>query len=236
MTHWLLLLVFSIIMLHWLLMALKVTQIAVGGFDENFSYLVHDEESKQGFVIDPSGSFHLVEHAVEVLKLNMIGILLTHTHHDHFDALDVASASYRVQVFVHERGLGRISTPDAQPLKEGMSLPLGNYKIEVLHTPGHIEDAVCFYVAATDDKSPSLITGDTLFVDGCGRTNEDSVRQLFDSLQRIKQLPADTVIFPGHDYGSIPTAVLRDQLISNKYLNTDSFDEFKARRLPPPAV
>lgn len=119
------------------------------------------------------------------------------------------------------------------PLENEQALTIGTAHIMVMHTPGHIDDAVCFYIEAdsASNGAPNLITGDTLFVGGCGRTNSQGVKKLFESLQAIKTLPLETVIYPGHDYGDTPVSTMQHELAHNKYYLVDSFESFSNLRL-----
>lgn len=213
-------------------MSVRVIQISVDGFDDNFSYIIHDDVTKEGYIVDPCGKYERVVHAIKVLKIKVIGILITHTHHDHIDALATMLELFTVPVYVHIKGKNSISATKVVPLTNNQTLPLSDRVIKVLETPGHADDAVCYYIEQHNCMQPQLITGDTLFVGGCGRTNAAGVKDLYNSLQMVKKLPAETTIFPGHDYGSTPTALLRDQLVSNCYLATDQYETFKKQRLP----
>lgn len=217
-------------------MPIRVTQIGVGGFDENCSYLIHDLESKHGFVVDPAGSFERVIHAAHALAIDVTGIILTHSHSDHFDALHQAVESFpRATIYIHEYGRLRIPF-DTSALVDGQSLLLGNGCMTVLHTPGHTEDSICLFVAAAENCPPQLVSGDTLFVGGCGRIPADAAATMYASLQRLKALPSETIVYPGHDYGETPTDTLGHQLIVNRFLTADSLSTFTERRLGANAV
>lgn len=212
-------------------MAVRVTQLFVSGFDDNFSYLIHDEETTQGYVVDPSGSFDRVTHAVATLGVEVVGIILTHTHPDHHDALATALVAYAVPVYVEASGIGRISAPAVQPLHENDTLPLGEKSLAVMHTPGHTSDSICLYLPAQATVPPQLIAGDTLFINGCGRTAPAAIETMYQSLQRLRALPAETLIYPGHDYGPTPTATIGAQRTSNPYLSATDLVTFRERRL-----
>lgn len=210
-------------------MAARVTQISVKGFDENFAYLVHDLATKQGYIVDPSGSVERIEYACRVLGIEVIGVLVTHTHFDHIDGLPAVLAEHPVPVFVHEAGATAITAGSVRPLCDGDILALGEDSLRVIHTPGHAPDAVCFLLTP-EGVAPQLITGDTLFVDGCGRIAAADTQTMFDSLQRLKALPSATVIYPGHDYGPTPTSTLAQECEQNPYLTATDVESFAARR------
>lgn len=215
-------------------MGLLVQQIAVGGYDNNFSYLIHDAKTKNAVVVDPCGDLDCILEEAEKLEIDLVGVLLTHTHHDHFDKLDELVRSYAIPVYVHEKGVDRIvSSSRIVKMRDKETLVLGRAQLTVLYTPGHTDDSVCFIVdkACAEDGIPKVLTGDTLFIEGCGRTSKDDVRFLFNSLIRLKALPNETEVFPGHDYGSVPVSTIGDEKRHNKFFLVDDFEAFKKLRL-----
>jgi glyoxylase-like metal-dependent hydrolase (beta-lactamase superfamily II) len=211
-------------------MALHIEQILVGGFDENFSYIIHCDDAHQALVVDPSGDFSLLQGHISRLQLEVVGILLTHTHRDHIDALAQAVEEFQAPVFVHEAGATTVPAGDVQIVSDGAEIELGEHLVQVLHTPGHSPDSICFW-CPTAVKQPQLISGDTLFIDGCGRTNDDMVAQLYRSLQSLKRLPGETLVLPGHNYGPVAADTLSQQLQSNRFLVAETFPAFCVERL-----
>lgn len=225
-------------------MSLRVIQIKVGGYDENFSYVIFDTNSKEAGIVDPSGDIEKVFEAVEKEKLKVTMILVTHTHFDHIDKLDVILEMYpNLPIYVHELGVGAVSNrgeseeskgPErSKALHDGSEIALGQSSVTVMHTPGHIDDAVCFYIdnTSSEDGIPKVITGDTLFVEGCGRTNTQEVRNLYKSLQKLRTLPDETEVFPGHDYGSKPHSTIGYEKTHNRYYLAENFEAFRDIRL-----
>ena len=212
-------------------MSLTVTQYMVGGYDDNFSYLLTDSETKQTFYVDPCGTVDVVLHAIQKNDLTLTGIIITHTHHDHIDGLTAVLANYNVPVYVHTLGQNRIDAPHKEILHDNDRLPIGESELTVWHTPGHLDDSVCLSTQKTNDGAPALISGDTLFVRGCGRTTKNDVYDLYESLLRIKTLPPETIIYPGHNYGPTPTSILSEELLENQYLTAPNFEAFLKRRL-----
>lgn len=215
-------------------MGLLVQQIAVGGYDNNFSYVVYDVTTKNAAIVDPCGDLEKVLQVVGEAGLDLVGVLLTHTHHDHFDKLDELLRQYALPVHVHKLGLQSVVAPSPlYGVRDRETLVLGSSQVLVLHTPGHSEDSVCFVVeaAAAEDGVAKVITGDTLFVEGCGRTNKDGVQALYNSLIRLKALPANCEVYPGHDYGSVPVSTIAHEKEFNRYLRAADFETFKKLRL-----
>lgn len=212
---------------------LSVTQIAVGGFDTNFSYIVGDSASGKSFIVDPSGDIEKVFAEMEVQGFEFAGILITHTHFDHIQKLEEALAHANVPVYVHTNGAGNINADDVRSVGDGDDIPLGSGSISALYTPGHTDNSVCYYISSEEakDNVPKVITGDTLFVSRCGKTTPQDAPDLYESLQRLKQLPNETVIYSGHDYGATPTATIGHETDNNQYLTAPDFETFRKRRL-----
>jgi len=215
-------------------MAYTIHQIAVGGFDDNFSYVIAEAHLRQAFIVDPSGDFTKVTSLITSNDYKIEGILLTHTHHDHLDQMNTAKKTYDAPIYVYEAGVAAVAEfTDVHALTDGMKIPLGTGHINVIYTPGHIDDAVCFYIMAeeADDGIPKVITGDTLFVGGCGRTTELRVKDLYESLCELANLPNETMVFPGHDYGDTPTSSIGREKATNRFYQAKNFNEFKRLRL-----
>jgi hydroxyacylglutathione hydrolase len=216
-------------------MSLSTQQFAVAGFDNNFAYLIYDAESLETVIVDPSGNLEQMYTYISTHALSVTAVYLTHTHHDHYDQLDaVLSKSGTLPIYVYESGIGEIGNYDTiLPLTDYQNLTLGNGKIQVLHTPGHSDDAVCFYVASehATEGTAFVITGDTLFVGGCGRTSAHRVKDLYESLMQLRELPKETIVYPGHDYGETPHVSIEHEVATNKYYQVENFEAFKNIRL-----
>lgn len=223
---------FCLLLLHY--MAHTIHQVAVRGFDNNFSYIIADAVTRQAYVVDPNGDFVEVTKQVADHCYTIIGLLLTHTHFDHIDQLALAVGKYHAPIYVYESSVTELAEyEDVRALHDGMKLPLGSGTIEVLHTPGHTDDSVCFYITdeQSEDSVPRVITGDTLFVGGCGRTSEQRVKDLYESLAELAALPNETIVLPGHDYGDNPTSTIGREKMYNKYCLVKNFNEFVKLRL-----
>lgn len=208
-----------------------IQQIHVGGFDDNFSYFIEDSDSKTIAIVDPS-NVKLLEAEISKNFFSPKMILLTHSHFDHTEGVAELVKKLAIPVYMHENARGRVNVLDemAVYIKGGEKIKLEDIFIDVIDTPGHIDDAVCFYLK--EDKA--LLTGDTVFVEGCGRADLEfsNVEDLFKSLQKIKKLPDDTKIFPGHDYGKKPWSTIKDEKKNNPYFKVKTLDDFIKLRLP----
>lgn len=205
-----------------------IEQIAVGGFDKNFAYIIHDGEFAS--VVDPSGDVEKILKVIGDKTLTPVSILVTHSHFDHIDGIDALREEYPVPVYMHKNAKGRVSVHDdiINLVDESDVVDVGKISMEVMHTPGHIDDSVCYYIK----KENSLISGDTLFVEGCGRVNSESDAEiLYESLQRLKKFPDDTKVFPGHDYGSKPHSTIKHEKKKNRFFLAKDLDAFKKKRL-----
>ena len=183
---------------------IEVQQLAVGGFDNNFSYLVSSGD--EAALVDPTGSAEVLRAAL-LPGVRLRYILLTHHHGDHCGAVEAIVRDYPAPVLTQKEFADR------------QKLPLGDDFIEVLFTPGHTADSVC-YLAGN-----ALLTGDTLFIDyiGFGRP-----RRLFESLSKvIYPLPDELIIYSGHDYGHAPFATLGEQKRDNPYLRCRTYADFR---------
>jgi len=202
-----------------------VRQFLVEGFDSNFSYPLYDDVSLEAAIVDPSGDMAAVYEYCKQCSLTIRGVILTHAHSDHFDALTECLECYPVLIYVHASGVSAVSHRNVKPLEADMELQLGECDVSVLYTPGHSIDSICLYIdyEAAQARAPQLISGDTFSVEGCGRTSEEHVKVLYDSLQMLKLLPPKTVAYPGHDYGPAPTSTIARESAHNRYLTTDDF-------------
>jgi len=145
-------------------------------------------------------------------------VINTHNHRDHTASNDSVKKAYGSKIisFNIEPGIDISITHEE-------ILSLGNVMVKFLHTPGHTSGDICILA---DEKY--LLTGDTLFIGDCGRTDlpNGSNKQMFASLQMIKSLPDELIIYPGHDYGPRPYDTLKNQKLTNKTLLAASIEDF----------
>src|SRR5258705_2446858 len=219
----------------------------------NFSYLIADDASRAAVLVDPAWDVNgLVTH-VEREGYTLAGALVTHYHQDHVGGsiwgLTIEGlaelAALRPQARIHVQaaeaeGIAQVTgVPERDLVKHqgGDTLELGPVKIELLHTPGHTPGSECFLVsdatlpagAPGSTQAPALVSGDTLFVGGCGRVDlpgSDPDEMYRTLTQRLAKLPPGTVLYPGHDYGPTPTSTLEGERARNPYLRVPSLDEW----------
>jgi len=182
----------------------------------NFVYLIGDRRTGEAVVVDPA---YQVAEIVEVAGadgMRLVGAMATHHHPDHvggsmmghgIQGVGELLAVQPVPVHVHRHEaewVSRVTGVSASDLvthDSGDRVTVGEVDIELLHTPGHTPGSQCFLVAGM------LVAGDTLFVEGCGRTDlpGSDPEAMFESVRRLAGLPDETVLFPGHRY-SVPSA------------------------------
>ncbi len=202
----------------------EVLQFEVGS-GKNFNYLVVDERSKTAALIDPQTDPTLPEQVITAWGLKLTHLLITHSHWDHCAGVPIwLKKEPSLELWVHPLDLHRLppSMQTATQLKllhDGLQLSIGSLSLEVWHTPGHSAGECCFYLDLGSPEDHAglrrcLFTGDTLFIRDCGRTDfpDGSNEALFASLQRIKTLPPETVIFPGHHYQPESFSTLAEEL------------------------
>jgi hydroxyacylglutathione hydrolase len=161
---------------------------------DNYSYLIIDEKKKTSCVIDPSESNPIIEY-LEKNKIDLKFILNTHHHFDHVGGNKKLKEKYKAQVIGFKEDKNRI--PDIDILVDDQEIwKYENFETKIMHIPGHTLGHICFYFY--NDRS--VFTGDTLFSLGCGRLFEGTYAQMYESLQKIKNLPQDTRVYCGHEY------------------------------------
>jgi len=186
---------------------------------DNFSYIIADDASKEAAVVDPSFNSDALILVLKDQNLRVKYIINTHGHTDHTAANEVIRSRFGAKVVAHK--LTRIDKNIA--VVDGDILRLGQLAIKVIHTPGHSRDSICLL---TENK---LLTGDTLFVGECGRTDSKggSPRDMYFSLfHKLMRLDDKIEVYPGHDYGSVPHSTIGIERETNYTLAKRTLNEF----------
>ena len=184
----------------------------------NFAYLVGDRETGEAVVVDPAYNVDDILAVLEADDMRLVGALGTHYHADHiggsmmgFAVVGIADLLERITVPIHiqrdeadyvHKTTG-VGDDDLQLHDSGDVVSVGAIDIELIHTPGHTPGSQCFLVANR------LVAGDTLFLDGCGRTDlpgSDSREMYYSLTQRLAKVPDEAVLYPGHLYSAEPSA------------------------------
>ncbi len=206
----------------------------------NFVYLIGSRSAGECLVVDPAWSTDALLEIAGRDGMKITGALVTHYHPDHVGgsmfgfsvpggvAELVGKADARVHVHKLEAdGLKKItgvSEGDLVRHESGDRIELGDVVVELIHTPGHTPGSQCFLL---HDR---LVSGDTLFVNGCGRVDlpGSDPDQMYETLTgTLAKLADDVVLYPGHDYGPTPTSTMREQRRSNHYLRIRSLDDWR---------
>ncbi len=164
---------------------------ALGPFGTN-AYIMRCLKTGDSVVVDAPGDAGKI--LAELNSTNPKYILMTHNHMDHTGALSELKSALKVPLAAHAADAERLPVSPDKLLVDDEIITFGNIRLAVMHTPGHTPGSLCFYTEGY------LISGDTLFPDGPGKTGSPSdFRQIVDSLQsKIFVLPGDTQVFPGH--------------------------------------
>jgi glyoxylase-like metal-dependent hydrolase (beta-lactamase superfamily II) len=177
----------------------------------NFVYLIGDKSTRECMIIDPAYAVEELLSVAEQDGMKVVGALATHYHPDHVGGsmmganIDgIATLLEKTDVPIHVQELEAqwimrttgVSANHLHQHQPGDTVKVGDIEICLVHTPGHTPGSQCFLV---DNR---LIAGDTLFLEGCGRTDlpGSNPDQMFESLQTLAALPDQTVVFPGHRY------------------------------------
>ena len=186
---------------------------------DNFSYIVADDDSREAAVIDSSYNANEIAEILKSKDFKLKYIINTHGHSDHTAGNAELRAEFGSLIVAHESSKTK---PDVT-VTDGEVIVVGTIRMKVIYTPGHTPDSICLLV---DDK---LLTGDTLFVGECGRTDMlggDS-KSMYDSLfNKLMKLKDDVKVYPGHDYGLKPYSTIGEERKSNYTLKPRSFSEF----------
>ena len=161
---------------------------------DNYAYIIHDDNLKTIGVVDPSEPKPIISFLKKQnLKLNYI--LNTHHHFDHVGGNLELKKIYNAKIVGFAEDKHRIPGIDVT-LLNNEKWSFGNSIVKVFHIPGHTLGHICFFF----EKEKIVFTGDTLFSLGCGKIFEGTHEQMLNSLNKIKQLPKDTMIYCGHEY------------------------------------
>ena len=161
---------------------------------DNYAYIINDNNSKTIGVVDPSEAQPIISF-LRKKKLKLNYVLNTHHHHDHIGGNLELKKTYNAKIVGFVGDKHRIPGIDIT-LENNEQWNFGNSSVRVLHIPGHTLGHVCFFF----EKEKIAFTGDTLFSLGCGRIFEGDHKQMLQSLNKIKKLPKDTMIYCGHEY------------------------------------
>ncbi|MEM7502858.1 MAG: MBL fold metallo-hydrolase [Pseudomonadota bacterium] len=216
---------------------LVLEQIEIGPM-KNFTYVVGSRSTREVALVDPAWDVAALVQHVRDRGFEPVAALITHYHPDHcggeirghaIQGVSELLERESLPVYINKReaeGLKKITglqDADVKPVDTGDRLSIGPVDVEFLHTPGHTPGSQCFRIQNT------LVSGDTLFVQGCGRVDlpGSDVDDMHRSLQKLAELPDETLLFPGHNYGDVPNAVLGDVKQRNFYMRVPDIEVWR---------
>ena len=216
---------------------LYLEQLLVGPMD-NFIYLVGSKSTREVAIIDPAWDIDALLTHIREKDLKLTSVLVTHYHPDHIgggmgghsiEGIAELLEKDPVKIFVHKleaegvKKVTGVSDIDLNIVESGDHLTIGENDIEFLHTPGHTPGSQCFKV------NNNLVSGDTLFVQGCGRVDlpGSNSEDMFHSLQKLSALPNETILYPGHNYSAEPYESMERVKEINTYLRIEDLDMWK---------
>ena len=199
----------------------------------NFVYLIGDKVAGKCVMVDPAWAVDQVVDLAEADGMEVIGGLVTHWHPDHTNQVERLLDRTKSKLHVHKAEktiLDKLaSRTDVVAHDGGDVLEVGDLKIRFVHTPGHTPGSQCFLVELPDEGR-ALVSGDTLFIGACGRTDfpGSSPEDMYRSLAELAKLPDGTVLLPGHNYADRPVSTIKDERETNPMMLFPSVDAFVA--------
>jgi glyoxylase-like metal-dependent hydrolase (beta-lactamase superfamily II) len=210
-----------------LLPAPEVRQIEVGLL-ENFCELLFCPTTREAAVVDPAFEVDRLLREAELLGVRVTRVLITHSHNDHIDGVEELVGRTGAVTYVHPHEADRLRPLCRQlvTVSDRLDIPIGKTGVRALETFGHTTGGVSYLAEGY------VVTGDVLFVRGCGRTDfpGGDPEAMWHSLQRLGGLPEEFRVYPGHNYGPTATSTISSELAENPYLRCRNYEEFRALR------
>jgi len=202
----------------------SIKSFKVGKLD-NIVHIVFDKITKKAAIFDPAWGSDVFMKFINSNGLILDKIILTHTHHDHTNAITEILKHFNVSVYLDTKELKYHKIPQCKiiEVKDQDIIKLGNTNITAISTPGHSAGGTCYLL------SNDLITGDTVFIYGCGHCElpGSDVNELYESLQKLKQLIENQIVLhTSHAYGMVNSTTWDEQTNSNPFLLIDNEDDF----------
>ncbi len=187
---------------------------------DNFTYLIADEKTKEAAVVDSSYNADEIIKILKTQNLRLKYVINTHGHSDHTAGNTELKSIFGAKIVTHK--LSKVNC-DVR-VEDGDVIEVGSISLKIIYTPGHTIDSICILV-----DNQKLLTGDTLFVGECGRTDMPggSSNSMYDSLfNKILKLEDNIEVYPGHDYGSTPASTIGRERTSNYTLQHRTLQDF----------
>jgi hydroxyacylglutathione hydrolase len=205
----------------------EIFQVEVGLL-QNFCEILYCPETHEAAVVDPAWEVDTLLREARRLGVTISKILVTHTHNDHIEGVDEMVAQTHATVVIHpneEKALSDSARPRLH-VSDRLDIAIGNRGVRALETFGHTVGGTCYLADGY------VVTGDVMFVGGCGRTDftGGDTAAMWRSLQRLAELPEETRVFPGHNYGTTPTSTIGREREENRFLVCKTYEDFRALR------
>ncbi|MDC3087294.1 hydroxyacylglutathione hydrolase [Paracoccaceae bacterium] len=161
---------------------------------DNYAYIIRDEQTNKNILVDAPEHVP-IERYLDDKDMSLDFILITHHHSDHIDGINHLKLKYSPKVIGAKRDRHRLPQLDME-VEEGKQLTIGSKTFDIYDVDGHTVGHIAY--SLLEDKA--LFTGDSLMVMGCGRLFEGSPEDMWKSLEKLKELPEDFMIYSGHEY------------------------------------
>lgn len=191
---------------------MKIERFVVGIYETN-TYIIYHQNTSQALIIDPGDELKRLTKYIDRNSLKLVGIILTHYHHDHIGVAQQLKVIYNCPILAHKKEVEGLKDPHINYssqmrgkaisiipddlLSDGKIIDVGEGALEVIHTPGHTPGGICLKVV----NANIIFTGDTVFDDDLGRTDleggsEEQLKRTV--LNKVSKWPDSTIIYPGH--------------------------------------
>jgi glyoxylase-like metal-dependent hydrolase (beta-lactamase superfamily II) len=219
-------------------MGLYLKQLQVGPM-QNYVYLIGDTETRKAVAVDPAWNLDEILGTLQRDDMELESVLITHFHPDHIGGslmghniegpAELLERGHKIKIHIHKSEADYVpmvcglSKTDLTLTDAGDDMVIGGQRIQFIHTPGHTPGSQCFLV------NGNLVSGDTLFIGGCGRVDlpGSDPKLMYDSLaNKLKALPDDTVLYPGHNYSPTSTSTIGEEKRTNPYLRFSRLEDF----------
>lgn len=196
----------------------------------NYNYVIVDKVTSIAAIVDPAWRFDVIQQLVKVAGIKLTHVLLTHSHFDHVDLAERVAKEHLCEIVAHEEEISyyKLSLSNLRAVEHLSKIPLGETTVTCIHTPGHTKGSLCYLL------NNSLISGDTLFNEGCGVCHLDggNAGSMFDSLNMLKHNVGESVrVFPGHSFGSDLGKTFGEVQDMNIYFHIKKKKQFIAFRM-----
>jgi glyoxylase-like metal-dependent hydrolase (beta-lactamase superfamily II) len=214
-------------------------QIQIGPM-ANYVYLIGDAQTREAMIVDPAWDIPALLDILDKDDMTLSGALVTHYHPDHIggdfmgqhiEGIRELLDARGVKIYIHKEEAPYVAasvglqSSDLVPVDGETTVDVGRIPLRFIHTPGHTPGSQCFLIDG------NLVSGDTLFIGACGRVDlpGSNPEDLYYSLTtKLKALPDETVLFPGHNYAADNTSTIGREKATNVFMRFERVEDFLA--------